>query len=534
MEKRWGALLCLLATLTACAGSHGSAGFVPSGATPDRSGVGARRAATLTLRIRIPKRTQRIRRHSRYISVSTKGMTVAFAGAASVSKTYALTPASPNCSGSPLTCTFSIPLTPGSYTATIDTYDQAPVGGAIPGGAGLLSTATSVPVTIVSGANNQASFVLEGVPGSIVFSAVPNGYAGSGFLAVGMVILVKDADGNDIVGTYSTPVKLTDSDPSGQTDILTAGPDNPPAQTLLSSSDGAQLNYTGTAIPAALLTATAGPVSNSALFKIHEPVFVADAGHDMIKEIPYGCTGNTCVQEVAGGPTGLTNLTFDGYGYLYYADSASQEIVRMTPCFTGWCTAAIVASGFSNLKGLAVDPKGLETFEAAGSSIWLTRGTCSKASCAAEIAHGTFSNPTSIAIDGAGNLYVSDPTLGKVFKVPASCVASPGSPCTAIALGGTTFTNPQGVALDVSGNVYVADTFGSVYEMANTCTTGSCVNTIGSGFISPASVAVDGYGDAYVLDTFNNSVQIVKANCTSSCQVSLGGGFTGATAVAVP
>jgi hypothetical protein len=534
MQKRWCALLCLLATLTACAGPHGSPGFAPSAAAPDRSGLDHRRAGKLTLRIHIPKRSQRVRRHSRYISVSTKGMTVAFTGAATVSQTFALTPGSPNCSGSTLTCTFTIPLVPGSYTATIATYDQAPVGGAIPAGASLLSTAKNVPVTIVNGANNQASFVLDGVPASIVFSAVPPGYAGTGMLDTGLGILVKDADGSDIVGTYSTPVKLTDSDPSGQTDILTAGPDNPPAQTLLSSNDGEQINYTGAAIPAVVITATAGSVSNTALFKIHEPVFVADAGHDMIKEIPYGCTGNTCVQEIAGGPTGLKSLTFDGYGYLYYADSASQEVVRMTPCFTGWCAAAIVADGFANLKGIAVDPTGRETFEAAGSSIWLTAGSCIKASCAVEIAHGTFSNPSSIAMDGPGNLYVADPTLGKVFKIPASCVAAPGSPCAAVALGGNTFSTPQGVALDVSANVYVADTFGSVYEMANTCTTASCVSTIGSGFISPASVSVDGYGDAYVLDTSNNSVQIVKANCTSGCQVSLGGGFSGATSAAVP
>jgi hypothetical protein len=463
-------------------------------------------------------------------------MTMAFSGASNFSESFNLTPAGSNCSGSPLTCTFQVALAPGNYSANVNTYDQAPVSGAIPGGAKLLSMAKGVLLTVVSGAANHAGFTLDGVPAGIDV-LLPKGHAGSGFLNASLIVSVTDADANTIVGTYSTPISFSDSDTSGSTKIATSGSDNPPANELLSSSDSATLSYTGQAIAPPTISASAGPVLDTALFKIVEPVFVADTGNMAIKDIPFGCTGPTCVQYVFSSLPNVVGLAFDASGNLYYADANLRQVNRLIPCFYGYCNAAVIVDGFTTMHAVAVDATDKNTFVTNGSSVELITGGCNKPSCAIEIAHGTFTNPQGIAVDASENLYVADPTQGKVLKIPSSCVTSPSGPCTTTALGGTTFVTPQGVAVDASGNVFVADTFGSAYEMPNTCTTGSCVFSIGSGFFAPNGIAVDSLGNVFVLDDGSTpaSVEEIKGGgCSFGCQISLGGGFNSPAAIAVP
>jgi len=526
------ALVCLAGTVTACAGNHGSSPFVPNAPAQNRPAPAAKRLARLTVRVRIPKH-----RHARshYISAATKGMTMAFTGTATFTQTFNLTPASSNCTGTPLTCTFQFALEPGTYNATVNTYNEAPVSGAIPGGAKVLSTVGNVPLTVVSGTANHAGFTLDGVPAGVDIH-LPKGVAGSGFLNATVLVDVTDAGGDTIVGSYTTPVTLSDSDTSGSTAIATSGSDNPPARELLSSTDSATLSYTGQAIAPPTITGTDGTIKDTSLFQISEPVFVADTGNLEIKDIPYECTGPTCVQMDYGGPPNLVGLAVDASGSLYYADANAKQVIRMAPCFTGYCVAADIVDGFSNMHGVGVDATDTNTFVSSGSSVYLVTGSCNKPSCAQELAHSTFIDPQAIAVDSSENVYVADPSLGQIIKIPSSCVASPGSPCTTTALGGNTFVTPQGVAVDGNGNVFVADTFGQAYEMPNTCTTDSCVITVGAGFFQPAGIAVDSFGNVFVLDIGSTpaSVEEVKAGCSFGCQISLGGGFNSPAAIAVP
>src|SRR5262249_1152217 len=129
----------------------------------------ARRSAQLTIRIRIPKH----RRSARYISASTRGMTIAMSGPSAFSSAFALTPADPRCPGSPLKCTFVVDLAPGNYAAAVNTYDQAPVSGAIPAGAKLLSTAHNVPLSVAHGISNALAVTLGGVPKSLSIGGFP-------------------------------------------------------------------------------------------------------------------------------------------------------------------------------------------------------------------------------------------------------------------------------------------------------------------------------------------------------------------------
>jgi uncharacterized repeat protein (TIGR03803 family) len=215
----------------------------------------------LVVRVRIPMKHDR---GPHYVSAATKGMTIAFAGPSNFTKTFGLTAGSNGCSGAPTTCTIDVAVPVGSYSTTIETYDAAPVNGSIPSGAKLLSIASNVPLFVKLAVANTLAVTLDGVPASCFVTALP---AGASFGATAFSVTAKDADGDVIVGTYTTPIVLADSDASGATAIATTGNDKPPARELLGSSDVATLSYTGFPIPPATISASAtGAASGSGIF----------------------------------------------------------------------------------------------------------------------------------------------------------------------------------------------------------------------------------------------------------------------------
>ena len=190
----------------------------------------------LTIEIHVPRRTHRAGRGSRYISASTRGANLVLTGTQTVIKSVALTPGANK---------VALSLEAGTYTASITTYNAAPVGGSIPSWAKLLSTASNLPLKIVKGKQNTANFTLEGVIASLAIAA-PSAPIGTA-TAKPFSVIGKDAGGNTIVGTYNEPITVTDvdSDSGGHTSVVTAGADHPTAGKLLSSSDTATLSYDG-------------------------------------------------------------------------------------------------------------------------------------------------------------------------------------------------------------------------------------------------------------------------------------------------
>ncbi|HTA39814.1 MAG TPA: hypothetical protein VK760_12095, partial [Candidatus Acidoferrales bacterium] len=110
--------------LTACAGGT-------STSTPPVAGTtGPAHKVKATIRITIPKsKRHRVLKRGRYISPATQSITIAVTPSSGPVVNYNadLTPATnQNCTVgivSPLICTVTLSLSPGSYTATFATYD---------------------------------------------------------------------------------------------------------------------------------------------------------------------------------------------------------------------------------------------------------------------------------------------------------------------------------------------------------------------------------------------------------------------------
>ncbi|HEY1975948.1 MAG TPA: hypothetical protein VGG89_05370 [Candidatus Baltobacteraceae bacterium] len=211
--------------------------------------------ATLTVHIRVP----RGRRHARYISASTRGATLSLTGPKNLTESVALTPGDNR---------IALSLEAGTYSATISTYNKAPVSGHIPSGAKLLSTASKLPLSVLKGKANAADFTLDGVVASLSVAAMPSGTIGTAFTSrKAFTVVAKDAGGNTIVGSYDNPITLSDGDTSGATSVVTSGTDHPPAGKLLGSSNVATLGYNGAGIASAVIHANAsGATQGSATF----------------------------------------------------------------------------------------------------------------------------------------------------------------------------------------------------------------------------------------------------------------------------
>jgi hypothetical protein len=450
---------------------------------------------------------------------------MAFAGPSTFKRVISLTPNDPRCSGSPLVCSIDVMLSAGRYTIAIDTYDEAPVSGAIPTTAKLLSSA-HVGVSVRRGIVNDLRITLDGVPAGIFVGDFPSASAGTAFLNQSFTVTVKDADGYVILGTYSTPVVLSDGDTSGATAIATAGSDGPPSGKLFSSGDVSTISYTGFAIKPVTIGALAGAAVGHGIFAVRLPVFVADYQNEAVNEIPPGCLAASCVSTLGGGINFPVSVAVDGLGDVFVAD-LSGVLKEIPPgCVAADCVTTL-GGGFGNLYGVAVDGSGnVFVSDSAGSAVKKIPPGCFTAGCVTTIGGG-FLTPGDVAVDGAGNVYVT--SNGAVNEIPSGCLSSG---CVTVLGGG--FSSPFGVAIDGSGDVFVADG-AEVKEIPPGCKDGSCVTTLGGGFVDATGVAVDGLGDVFVAEYSHvDVVKEIPPGCvTANCVIELGGGFHDLRGVAV-
>ncbi|HEY4442609.1 MAG TPA: hypothetical protein VGN14_19300, partial [Candidatus Elarobacter sp.] len=388
ITARTAAAFILTAGLAACGGGGSSSAPVPTAQSTGAPQAGQRENATFTFTIP-PKSPSAKTRTPRYISPSTASIQIAVSGPGSATGTAELDVTATSCPNSVCSMTVSAPV--GSDTFTITTYDAA--GGS--GGSGhVLSTATQA-ATVVLHAANAFNFTLGGVTASVKVTLanpnLPTAAAGS----TTATIQVLDAAGNQIVGTYQSPVTLGAGDPSvtlGKTSFAD------------SSTTSSAVSFTGASRAAVTITATDGthtgttsliPTSNIVWLtipgaQIGDGIFHIIEGPD--GKLYYGDLGQTSVVSLASNflasylpgrigvidpamsqiteyPIGYTrsgaaNIGADpiklafrpGTNDLYIAAQESGSIERIANATTGGLAAAAGASSTS-LVDLALLPR---------------------------------------------------------------------------------------------------------------------------------------------------------------------------------
>jgi hypothetical protein len=211
--------LLLIGAVGACSGT-GAPSLPNSAAANSKAPVhGSKHKVKAKIRITIPKRKhhRHVKVHGHYISPATQSIAIAItpSGGPVTNANADLTPdTNPNCvlgAGGALTCSISLTLDPGSYTASFTTYDgllqSAGDPDSFPTG-NQLSANQNVPLNIVAGQANLVGVALDGIPTGIAFVPSANstltGDADNGFTAAKCGPVNGDSEK---VGVYGVDVR---------------------------------------------------------------------------------------------------------------------------------------------------------------------------------------------------------------------------------------------------------------------------------------------------------------------------------------
>lgn len=325
-----------MVAISACSGGagniNGTLPSVPGVNQPSHSTTDVHTArGKVTVRIHIPKKHKRVRirveRHGKpkYVSAATQSMSIDISGPTTIDESVGLTPTSSGCSSS-LTgtfCTLTVSgLEPGSYTASISTYDGPlnPSGGAT---GNLLSDAQGVGFTIVAGQNNAIGVTLDGQPVSVVLipsvNSTIDGSMSSGFALARcgsdkVSVVGIDADDNFIVGPGAPNAALSSSGP--QLIVASPAPAAPSAFTLTRPTSPTPAP--GSTVQ---LTVSVTPANGGASSTISTTIPMT-----FDREL-CGVFTEYSIPVAGGEPSGIT---VGSDGALWFAEPCAQEIGRIT------------------------------------------------------------------------------------------------------------------------------------------------------------------------------------------------------------
>jgi hypothetical protein len=557
----------------------GCAGGQTESTLPTRVGTAAAKTGKARIHIRIPRKHPQgrvlVKGHGKrphYVAADTKSMQLQFKGPTPYSALVVLDPTATgsNCgkqASGDYVCSLDIALAPGTYSASITTYD-----GTNPVTANVLSAAQDVGFAVTAGAYTQVVLTLAGVPANVVPVLLsdsltdPVPVAGGielEFYGIGphtFGLAAEDADNETIVGPGSPAITVSSSSSAFQIE-----PSPPPGEVVIlpDTEIGSTATLTFTASYAGQTTdgcAQPGAVCTSQFPAGLTPLIaVGNAGNGTIS-MYCTCAEGPVMTISLGAGSSPAALTYDYIGDIDYADGGLGEAATFSfpyssgPLFVYGPIVNPVAVGIDQDQNLyvldnktdhvLVYPFGTTTPVAtleAGSgassmivdfesdvivgnklgnsvSIFTPSHTAGHPYTGLTAPPYTLttgvSTPLALAIDST-YLYVANATTVKEYSLAS--LTSNVAPAVTITSG---INVPTAMAIDStdplrSDYLFVANQGAStvtVYKPAAT----SAFETISSGISIPTAMAFDGTGDLFVTNSGNNSLTEYAVGTTTA------------------
>ena len=207
-------------------------------------------------------------------------------------------------------------------------------------------------------------------------------------------------------------------------------------------------------------------------------------------------------------------LVVDNAGNIYIADTAHNQIVKVTPA--GNASALIITglgTGLSAPEGLIIDSSGNLYVADTGNNRIVVVNSATVGSVV-DLGGLTVSSPRGVAIDASGNLYFADTGNNRIVKLPSGGVAA----VLTITGLGTALSAPVGLGVDVVGNLYIADSGNNRIVKVTTGGAGSAlsISGLGTALSAPTGVAVDSFANVFIADSANNRVVQVTSSGAGS------------------
>lgn len=476
------AVVVLGFALAACGGGGKAGGtLLPASGSP-----AATKKATVTFKVVVPKKTATVSRPA-YVSPATQSMTIKVLQGSStvISQIMALTASSPDCSSSlaSVTCTLSLTLNPGSYTASITTYDGAN------GGGNALSTAQSVAFTVVADENNLVPLSLSGIPTNLLVTAES---------ATSINVVAEDADGNFIVGSgapvytatktagssvatinqpttaqpnvisFSVPspvpspgsetIGITASFPTGETNACTQSGATCTASTSLTVSYGQMLlvaNYSGSNILGFPLPLANGEAPAVTITTPGPYAIAMDANGDLfsdtyaspgtLSEYPAPYTSASATNQAGGADP--YDLVVAPNGYVGAAGYSGGFSV-FAPPYTG--TPTVLQS---TTDSYSVTADSSSTFYVGNSNKTVTAYASPYSGTPVTV---SLAGPPDSILASGSTLFVGEDSRIEVFSLPLTGTSVPVATLTGIG-------DVYGLAVDSSGNLWATGEYGGAH-----------------------------------------------------------------------
>ena len=500
---------------------------------------------TVTFSIIVPKASNSTKR-PHYVSPATQSMTVVILqnGAQVSNDTVSLTATSNGCTSTlaSTACSLTLSLNPGTYSASITTYDGA-------GGNGnILSLAQGMSFTITANTANIIPLTLSGVPAALVVTA--------GSTADSVFVLAQDIDGNFIFGpgaptftaskasgpavaaisqpTTNAPNTITFAlaspapTPGAETIAVTAS--YPSGETNACAQSGAVCSLPA-AITATYSSGTAFISNYGANNVLEYSLPLASAAQTPSATVavstPYplatDASGDVFAATNPSGPGSLIELSSPTYGVIsetntngidapywiavapngdaFVANSGNNTVTVYAAPYTG-APIATIASGLNAPQVLAVDSNNtLYVGNNEGNTVTVYPAPYGALSATIP----TTSAPTSLLIDN-GKLVIGETSDIDVYTL--SGLNGSSSPAATFSSGIATV---YGLATDANGNLWITNQFGgagtegtiqeytSLAPGATPAVTLSLPASSATSF-NPYGIAFDNAGYMYVVD----------------------------------